>query len=198
MTNDMRWPENIKLKVKQKVLKEISRFYENVGLKYNNIYGREEIRKLILENLKKPNQINHSKFLTDPVLEKWKGYGRVLIGKWNFAIDIKDNKVIIVDACHQQNMTNDRSLTELFEEDLNIRIPRITNITIPPARDNRHFIHCKIDGERQPMKVINPDIYRLYEKEEMTLYQLAERCYAKELKEDRFELDVFLNKGRKI
>lgn len=56
----MHWPGNIKLKVKQKVLMEISKFYENVGLKFKNSYGREEIKKLILDNLNKPGKINQS------------------------------------------------------------------------------------------------------------------------------------------
>lgn len=194
----MRWPEDYNVEVSYKVYNEISKFYDNVGLKYLHTYSFKEIDKLIKEHIKSISNINHTKLISNPILEKWKGYGRVVIGKWNFALDIKDNKVIVVDACHQQNMANKKTVAELFEEDLSTQVPRITHITLPSSRENRHFIHCKIDGERQPMKVIHPNIYKKYKNGEMTLYQLAERCYAKELNENRFELDQFLNRSRKI
>lgn len=44
---------------------EISKFYENVGLKFKNSYGREEIKKLILDNLNKPGKINQSTIKKD-------------------------------------------------------------------------------------------------------------------------------------
>lgn len=91
----MRWPENYKIKIKNKALAAIASFYKNVGKKNVNSYGEEEIQKLIRNNIKSISKISHTNLISDPILDKWRGYGRVNIGKWNFAIDIKGNKVIL-------------------------------------------------------------------------------------------------------
>ena len=195
----MRWPENIEnIFIEDKTYSEIFKFYQNVSKKYTNIYSRDEINKLIKNSFSPITQLKNNKLIADPLLDKWKGLGRVVIGKWNFAIDIKDNKIIVVDACHQLNMTNNKSMEDLFEEELNASTPRITDITFPPARNNRYFIRCKIDGEQQFMKEIATELLDNYKNDRITKYQLAERCYDKELKEDRMNLEQFLHKGRKI
>lgn len=195
----MRWPENIEnIFIEDKTYTEIFKFYQNVSKKYTNIYSRDEINKLIKNSFSPITQLKNSKLITDPLLDKWKGLGRIVIGKWNFAIDIKDNKIIVVDACHQQNMTNNKTMEELFEEDLHSITPRITEITFPPYRNNHYFIRCKIDGEQQFMKAIKPELFYKYKNDELTKYQLAEQCYAKELKEQRLNLDQILNMSRKL
>ena len=98
----MRWPGNYKIEIKHEVYAKISKFYDNVGRKYINSYGYEEIDKLIKNNIRQIRNINHTKLLSDPILDKWKDLGRIVIGKWHFAIDVKGNKVIVTDACHEK------------------------------------------------------------------------------------------------
>ena len=193
----MRWPEDYKITVSHPVLEKIAEFYKNVGRNHVYTYGEEEIDKLIKNNIQKIRDINSTKLISDPILDKWNGMGRIVIGKWHFAIDIKGNKVIVADACHEQNMTDQRNIVELFEEDLNTPQPRITGITFPPSRNNRHFIRCRIAGEQQFLKEIPIKVYQEYKDGKITRYQLAEKCYAKELTQERFPLDVFLHQGRK-
>ena len=194
----MHLPENFKLKVKNNVFKEISTFYKNVGLNYHNSYGREEIKKLILTNLKKPERIDNTNLISDPILDKWKGMGRIVIGKWHFAIDIKGNKVIVADACHEQNMTNQRNIVELFEEDLNTPLPRITNISLAHTPGNPYYIRAKVDGEWAGIRKITEKEYYDVMSGKLDSYKLAEKYFAKELAQERFGLDDFLNKGQKI
>ena len=193
----MHWPENYELRILEPVYNQIRQFYRNVHKKYRHVYGKEQIRARIINSFNAINKLYGYKLLSDPILEKWNGMGRVVIGKWHFAINIKGNKVIVADACHEQNMTNQRNIVELFEEDLNTPQPRITGITFPPSRNNRHFIRCRIDGEQQFLKEIPIKVYQEYKDDKLTRYQLAEQCYAKELAQERFPLDEFLYKGRK-
>lgn len=99
----MRWPVNYKLIIKQSALDKIAQFYKSMGQKYMNTYGFEEIDKVIRNNIQSMRLINNNKLLSEPMLEQWGSYNRVVIGKWHFAIDIKDDNVYVVVACHEQN-----------------------------------------------------------------------------------------------
>lgn len=87
---------------------------------------------MIINAFNSINNLHGYKLISDSILDKWKGFGRVVVGQWHFAIDIKGNKVTVVDACHQQNMTNNHTIAEMFEADLNTQVQRITDITFPP------------------------------------------------------------------
>ena len=194
----MHWPENYSLKILEPVYNQIRQFYRNVHKKHRNVYGKEQIKSMIINAFNSINNLHGYKLISDSILDKWKGFGRVVVGQWHFAIDIKGNKVTVVDACHQQNMTNNHTIAEMFEADLNTQVQRITDITFPPPRGNHHFIRCKIDGEQQFLHDIPSKYLHKYKTGELTKYQLAEKCYAKELNDNRFTLDQFLNKGHKF
>ena len=49
-------------------------------------------------------QIEQTLLRREPTLERWKGYYMANTDKWYFAYIIKDNTIIVVDACHAQNM----------------------------------------------------------------------------------------------
>lgn len=186
------------IEISNKAIGKIVSFYNNVGLKFPNTNTGEVIEKNIANTINSIHSIKQNTFIRNSYIDEWAKYKMITCGKWNFAVDIKENKMVIVDACHQLNMTNNKSMEDLFEEELNASTPRITDITFPPARNNRYFIRCKIDGEQQFMKEIATELLDDYKNDRITKYQLAERCYDKELKEDRMNLEQFLHKGRKI
>lgn len=49
-------------------------------------------------------QIEKSLLRREPTIERWKGYHMANTDKWYFAYTIDDDTIIIVDACHAQNM----------------------------------------------------------------------------------------------
>lgn len=39
-----------------------------------------------------------------PTISRWKNYYMAKAGKWYFAYIVEDDTIIVVDACHAQNM----------------------------------------------------------------------------------------------
>lgn len=193
----MRWPVNYKLIIKQSALDKIAQFYKSMGQKYMNTYGFEEIDKVIRNNIQSMRLINNNKLLSEPMLEQWGSYNRVVIGKWHFAIDIKDDNVYVVDACHEQNMANNKSHIDLFEDDLQNPPNRLTNITFPHTPGNPYYVRANVDSEWCGIRRISEKEYRDVMHGKIDPYKIAEKYYAKELAEDRFKMDEFLNKGPK-
>ena len=185
----MRWPEDYKIQVNQKVLSTIAQFYKNMGRKHVNSYGYEEIDKLIMSNIHKIRYINHTKQLSDPLLDRWKGLYRVVVGKWNFALKINDKLVTIVDASHAQNMS-DKNRAEENEELEEDETPRITEIKFPHIPGSSYFIRCKIDGEQQFSKQMNKEDYLAVKFDLINPLELAEKYYSEEL--NAMQLDKFL------
>ena len=52
-------------------------------------------------------QIENGLLRREPTLERWKGCHMANTDKWYFAYTIEGNTIIIVDACHAQNMHED-------------------------------------------------------------------------------------------
>ena len=178
----MRWPEDFEIKVNHKVYDEISKFYYNVSLKYLHTYGYEEIDKLIKNNVNKIRSININKLLSDPILDKWKNYSRVVVDKWNFAIDIKGDKAIIVDACHAQNMHNNKTLIELFERDLQNYSDKVKNLTLPPhIPGNSYFMRVELNDCCFYMKKISGENYLKCKDDSKFAYKLAEELFKDEI-----------------
>lgn len=177
----MRWPENIEFEIEYKVYDEISKFYHNVGYKYINTYGREEINKLIENKFAPLLHVSKNKLLSDPFLDRWKGYGRIVIDKWNFAIDIKGNKAIIVDACHAQNMHNNKNLIDLFEKDLQGYSDKVKNLTLPHIPGNPYFMRVELNDCCFYMKEITEDNYFKCKDDTNFAYKLAEYIFKNEI-----------------
>lgn len=177
----MRWPENIEFTIGYKVYNEISKFYNNVGYKYINTYGREEINNLIENKFAPLLNVNKNKLISDPFLDRWKGYGRIVIDKWNFAIDIKGDKAIIVDACHAQNMHNNKTLIELFEKDLQGYSDKVKNLTLPHTPGNPYFMRVELNDCCFYMKKITEENYFKCKDDSKFAYKLAEELFVDEI-----------------
>lgn len=49
-------------------------------------------------------QIEVSMLRREPTLDRWKGFHMANTDKWYFAYVIEGDTIIVVDACHAQNM----------------------------------------------------------------------------------------------
>lgn len=194
----MRWPEDFEIKVNHKVYDEISKFYYNVSLKYLHTYGYEEIDKFIKNNVNKIRSINTSKHLSEPFLDRWKNYSRIVIDKWNFAIDIKGNKAIIVDACHAQNMHNNKNLIDLFEKDLQGYSDKVRNLTLPHIPGNPYFMRVELNDCCFYMKKITEENYFKCKDDSNFAYKLAEELFVDEIQYIEQSQELLDSRGFKL
>lgn len=194
----MRWPENIEFTIGYKVYNEISKFYNNVGYKYLNTYGREEINNLIENKFAPLLNVNKNKLISDPFLDRWKGYGRIVIDKWNFAIDIKGDKAIIVDACHAQNMHNNKTLIELFEKDLQGYSDKVKNLTLPHTPGNPYFMRVELNDCCFYMKKITEENYFKCKDDSKFAYKLAEELFVDEIQYIEQSQELLDSRGFKL
>ena len=175
---------------------KIMDFYKNTGLKFSDTNTGDVIEKYINDTINSIATINHNSLLQQPYLNSWQEYKRITLGKWNFAVEVKDNTIIIVDACHRQNLTNNPEIHD--DGQLPYHNPRITGIHFPTRLPGGScFIRADIDGEWHGIRKISQEDYDRGRLHPEYAIHLAERAYAKELAQERFPLEVFLNKGRK-
>ena len=78
-----------------------------VALKYRHTYSEELMIQNIDEASDSIYQIENGLLRREPTLERWKGCHMANTDKWYFAYTIEGNTIIIVDACHAQNMHED-------------------------------------------------------------------------------------------
>jgi len=194
----MRWPEDFEIDVNHKVYDEISKFYYNVSLKYLHTYGYEEIDKLIKNNINKIRSINANSLLCEPLLDKWENYSRVVVDKWNFAIDIKDNKVIIVDACHAQNMHNNKTLVDVLKKDLQGYSDKVKNLTLPHTPGNPYFMRVELNDNCFYMKKIAEKNYIKCKNDTNFAYRLAEQLFKDEIQYLEQSKELLDTRGFKI
>ena len=82
-------------------------FYYHVALKYRHTYSEELMHKNIDDAIDSMYQIERTLLRRRPIVEKWKDYYMANTDKWYFAYTIEFGMIIIVDACHAQNMHNE-------------------------------------------------------------------------------------------
>lgn len=82
----------------------IKRFYRNVAKKYAHTYSRELMHKNIDEAIDTMYQIENGLLRREPSIEKWKGCYMANTKTWYFAYKVFDDVIVVVDACHVQNM----------------------------------------------------------------------------------------------
>ena len=89
---------------------KIALFYQNVIRKYRHTYTVELMHKNIDEAIDSMFHIEQSLLRRQPTLERWKkeGWHMANEGKWYYAYTITDDAITIEDACHAQNMHEER------------------------------------------------------------------------------------------
>ena len=93
--------------ISRQCYQKIYSFYYNVALKYKHTYSEELMHKNIDEAIDSMYQIERTLLRRQPTLTKWLGLHMANTDKWYFAYVIEDGTIIVVDACHAQNMHED-------------------------------------------------------------------------------------------
>ena len=100
----------MKYDIKGKCIRNIFDFYHNVAKKYKHTYSNELMHKNIDDALDAIYLIEKSLPRRKPILTRWQeqGYHMANVSKWYYAYTIDDDTITIQDACHAQNMHNDK------------------------------------------------------------------------------------------
>ena len=98
----------MKYLISKQCFRKISTFYHNVANKYKHTYSKELMHKNIDDAIDSMYEIERTLLRRQPTISRWLGYYMANTDKWYFAYIIEDDEtVIIVDACHAQNMHED-------------------------------------------------------------------------------------------
>jgi hypothetical protein len=90
--------------IKPRALQKIRRFYVNVALKYQHTYSYEDLEKNVRDAFFSIYGIEKTLLRRKPTIERWAGYYMATTGRWYYAYVIVGETIIVVDACHAQNM----------------------------------------------------------------------------------------------
>lgn len=90
--------------IKKRCVYKINTFYRNVSKKYKHTYSRELMEKNANDAFDSIFQIEKTLLRRKPTLDRWKGLYMANTDKWYFAYKIDGDVVMVVDACHAQNM----------------------------------------------------------------------------------------------
>lgn len=90
--------------IKKRCALKINSFYWNVSRKYRHTYSEELMHKNVDEAFDAIFQIEVTLPRRKPTIERWAEYHMANTEKWYYAYTIADDTIIVVDACHAQNM----------------------------------------------------------------------------------------------
>ena len=96
--------KELKYVIKKRCLRNINAFYKNVSKKYKHTYSQELMEKNVHDAVDAMYQIEKALLRRKPTKERWAGYHMANTDKWYYAYIILDDMIVVVDACHAQNM----------------------------------------------------------------------------------------------
>lgn len=82
----------------------IKRFYNNVAKKYSATYSSELMHKNIDDAIDSMYMIERALPRRNPTVAQWTNCYMANTKKWYFAYVIVDETIVVIDACHAQNM----------------------------------------------------------------------------------------------
>lgn len=82
----------------------IKRFCRNVARKYAYSYSLEQMHKNVDETIDAMYKIENGLHRRVPTIERWKDCYMANTSKWYFAYKVFGETVVVMDACHAQNM----------------------------------------------------------------------------------------------
>ena len=91
-------------KISMQCYQKIYSFYYNVALKYRHTYSEELMLRNIDDAIDSMYQIERTLLRRQPTIVEWLGLYMANTDKWFFAYTIENDLIVIVDACHAQNM----------------------------------------------------------------------------------------------
>lgn len=90
--------------VKPRAAQKIRSFYRNVARKYRHTFTYEDVMNSVHDAVFSIYKIENGLQRRRPVLSRWEGYHMASANNWYFAYKIAGNMIVVVDACHAQNM----------------------------------------------------------------------------------------------
>lgn len=90
--------------VKARAQQRIRQFYQNVARKYRHTYDKDDFIRDVQNAVFGIYQIEKTLLRREPSISRWAGYHMANKGKWYYAYIIADDTIMVVDACHAQNM----------------------------------------------------------------------------------------------
>lgn len=90
--------------IKPRAFQKIRSFYVNVAKKYKHTYSYEDMERNVRDAFFSIYSIENTLGRRSPTISRWKGYYMANTDKWYYAYKIDGDTVIVVDACHAQNM----------------------------------------------------------------------------------------------
>lgn len=90
--------------IKPRAARKIYTFYGNVAKKYRHTYDKNDYKRNVRDALTSVYDIERKLLRRTPTLKRWAKYHMANTDKWYFAYTIDNDTIIIVDACHAQNM----------------------------------------------------------------------------------------------
>jgi len=88
----------------KRAIRKIRTFYGNVARKYRHAYSYEDMERNVHDAIFCIYEIEKTLPRRKPTISRWAGYHMANTEKWYYAYRIEGDIIIIVDACHAQNM----------------------------------------------------------------------------------------------
>ena len=96
--------DELKYIIKPRAAQKIFSFYSNVAKKYLHTYDKNDLKRNVHDAVFSIYKIERTLLRREPTIARWTGYHMANTEKWYFAYIIKGDTIIVVDACHAQNM----------------------------------------------------------------------------------------------
>ena len=94
--------------IRPRASRKIFTFYQNVAKKYRHTYDKDDMKRNAHDAIFSMYQIERTLLRREPTISRWAGYHMANTDKWYFAYTIEGDTITIVDACHAQNMHDDK------------------------------------------------------------------------------------------
>jgi hypothetical protein len=88
----------------RRALGKIRSFYGNVAKKYRHTYSYEDMERNVRDATLSIYGIEACLVRREPTIARWQGLHMANTDRWYYAYRIEGDTIIVVDACHAQNM----------------------------------------------------------------------------------------------
>lgn len=109
--------------INEAVYERIWSFYSNVAKKYKHTYSYEDLEADYKSACHSIYKIENGLLRRKPTISRWKGLFMANTKKWYYAYRIEGDTIYVEDACHAQNMHEERlRILNIINETLNERM----------------------------------------------------------------------------
>ena len=90
--------------IKPRAAQKIRSFYRNVAKKYRHTYDYDDFMRNVRMAVFSIYGIEKTLLRRRPAISRWKDFYMANTDNWYFAYIIEGDAIVVVDACHAQNM----------------------------------------------------------------------------------------------